>query len=203
MIGMNCIILAWAGSMEGVGVSRIWKTMVAPISRGMILIGRPKTWPIVSLAARSVAQRKGEKRSSAVLWSMVKKPMKNGIVMRMGRQPPTGLTLFVLNSAMVASCCLRGLSLYFSRTTWSSGWSFAIRLADLEAASVKGTKMILSVSVVRMIAMPQLLERPWIHVISVRRIWLKYLKKPKSMTLSWSALKIPAWASRAYSFGPT
>ena len=45
-------------------------------------------------------------------------------------------------------------------------------------------KIVFNVSVVRMIATPQLFAQPWIHVISVSRIWLKYLKNPKSMILS-------------------
>jgi hypothetical protein len=45
-------------------------------------------------------------------------------------------------------------------------------------------KIVLSVSVVRMIARPQLWVHPWISVISVSRIWLKNLKNPKPITLS-------------------
>ena len=95
----------------------------------------------------------------------------------------------------------------FSRRAWSSGWSFAMRFAEREAARVKGTKMILRVSVVSTMAQPQPHVLPdmrlWIQVISVRRIWLKNLKKPNCMTLSWSARKTSELARRRYSFGPT
>jgi AcrR family transcriptional regulator len=50
-------------------------TIVAPMRIGMMLMGRngmPKRWPTVSAAARSLAQRKGWSRSSAVHCSMAK-----------------------------------------------------------------------------------------------------------------------------------
>ena len=95
-------MVAWALSVVGVGVRRIWMIIVAPMNNGMILIGRPKIWPIVSGADKSVAQRKEAKRNSEAPCSMVKKPIKKGIVIRIGIHPPRGLTLFSLNSLRVS-----------------------------------------------------------------------------------------------------
>ena len=94
--GMTFIMVACALSVVGVGVSRIWRIIVAPMRSGMMLIGRPKMCATVSGAARSGAQRNGAKRSSEALCSIEKKPMKNGIVIRIGMQPPSGFTLFSL-----------------------------------------------------------------------------------------------------------
>ena len=188
---MNFIIFTCALSTEGDGVRCIWMIMVAPIRIGMMFSGSVMNpsgmCAIVSAVERSAAQRNGWKRSSAALGSMEKKPMKKGIVRRIGRQPPIGLIRRVLNSSIVACCCFWGLSLYFSRMAWSSGWIFAMRLADLEAANVGQMKMVLSVRVVSTMAQPQAHEFAgsalWIQVISVSRISLKNLKKPKSMIL--------------------
>ena len=158
---------------------------------------------MVSAEARSRAQRKGSKRSSAALRSIWKNPKKKGSVIRMGMQPPSGFTLCFLNSSIVAACSFWGLSLNFSRTACISGWIFCMRLAEREAARVKGRNTILRSSVVRMIATPQFGTYLWTHVISVSRIWLKNLKNPNCITLSWSALKTFELERRRYSFGPT
>src|SRR5258708_38215910 len=164
---MTFIIVAWALSVVGVGVSRIWKIMVAPMRSGMMLIGRPKRCPTVSGADRSVAQRKGAKRSSDVLCSMLKKPMKNGMVIRTGMQPPTGLTLFSLNSLRVSVWIFCGLSLNFSRMACRCGWSLAMRLAERDAASVNGRKTGLESRGVGQMGEPPLGTTECTHVLMV------------------------------------
>src|SRR5512140_2816354 len=137
---MIFIMVAWALSVVGVGVSRIWMMVVAPMRIGMMLRGKPKRCATVAGAERSAAQRNDAKRSSEALWSMLKNPMKNGMVIRMGRQPPSGLTLFSLNIRSVSVWIFWGLSLYFSRMACMCGLSFAMRLAERDAASVAGRK---------------------------------------------------------------
>ena len=106
-------------------------------------------WPTVSGADRSWAQRKGAKRSSAVLCSIVKNPKKKGIVISIGRQPPIGFTLCSLNSSIVAVCCFCGLSLYFSLMAFSSRLDLLHPPAERDAARVRGRKTILRISVVQ------------------------------------------------------
>ena len=56
--------------------------------------------------------------------------------------------------------------MYFSRTACMSGWSFCIFLADLEAASVKGSETTLRRIVMRTMATPQLPTMSWVRFMS-------------------------------------
>src|ERR1017187_7677525 len=84
MIGMNFIILIWALSTVGWGVSRIWKKATAQSTNGrMLTLSEPMSGTArvrtVSGAERSCAHRKWANRSSAVLCSIRKNAKKNGI----------------------------------------------------------------------------------------------------------------------------
>ena len=57
---------------------------------------------MVSVDARSGAQRNGANRSSAVLRSIEKKPMKNGNGINIGRQPPIGFIFSVRYNSIIA-----------------------------------------------------------------------------------------------------
>src|ERR1035441_9278183 len=210
MIGMNFIILIWALSTVGWGVSRIWKKATAQSTNGRMLTlteARSGTARVrtVSGAERSCAHRKWANRSSAVLCSIRKNAKKNGIVMSMGMHPATGFTLCFLYSSIVAACCFWGLSLYFSRTAFSSGAIFWVRLAVRAWESVIGRNRNFRLSVVWMIARPQSAVQPCIHVMPVIRSAAQNRNTmlPKSMTRSWSFLNTSMFESLGYSFGPT
>ena len=85
---------------------------------------------------------------------MVKKPIKMGIWITIGRQPPIGFTLFSFQSSMVLRCAFIGSSLYFSLMAASCGWSACIRFIERVLAAVSGQKTTLIRTVMATMVQP-------------------------------------------------
>ena len=196
----------------GIGVIRIWKNIVSPISIGSMLKNSPSNgiftpqWRRRSGCDRSVTQRKSAWRNSAADRSMKNRPRKIGIWIRMGRHPAAGLTLFSLKSFWTSCCIFCGLSLYLAWISFIGAEIFCIRFWDSEALAVSGQKRSLMMMVINMIAHPQLLTNPYSACISISNSLLNSPKKPNCMTKSWCFSFWPSalftWLSLFNSFGP-